>query len=458
MNKGLNAKLILSIVATGLLSFSGVVVETATNVTFPTLMKEFNVTTSSVQWMTTGYLLVAAIMMPLSAFLKNRFTYKKLFAFAASLFASGLLIDVLAPAFLVLVIGRVVQGIGAGIALPLMFNIILEQAPRNKIGFLMGIGTLITAVAPAIGPTFGGVIVDAIGWRSIFGLLIPVIIIALIIGIYAIKQVQEPVKTHLDFLSVFYIALTFIGLIIGFSNLSKGLGMFLIPVILGIVFLMLFMKRSNQVEQPLLNLKVLKNKLFRQHLGAFFLFQMSALGMSFILPNYIQLVDHKSALMAGLVVLPGAAIGAMFAPVSGILLDNLGARRPIIFGSCLQILAMIIFAISGRSLIVWSILSFYILYMVGIGTSFGNTMTNGINKLQQSDSADGNGLFNTVQQFAGAVGTSIISAIVAISQSSVNSFSRAEKTAIGSQHGFIVLLVLLVIGALLLNNATKKED
>lgn len=457
MNKSLSPKLILSIIATGLLSFSGVVVETATNVTFPTLMKEFNVTTSSVQWMTTGYLLVAAIMMPLSAFLKNRFTSKMLFTFAASLFAVGLIADALAPVFLVLVTGRIIQGIGAGIALPLMFNIILEQAPRGKIGFLMGIGTLITAVAPAIGPTFGGIIVDAFGWRSIFGSLIPVVIIALLIGVYAIQQNKTPVKIRLDFLSVFYIAITFIGLIVGFSNLSKNIGVFLIAFILGIIFLTLFVKRSNKIEQPLLNLRVFKNKLFRQHLGAFFLFQMGALGMSFILPNYIQMVNHKSALIAGLVVLPGAAIGAMFAPISGSLLDNFGARKPIIFGSCLQVIAMIIFSITGQKLVIWTILCLYILYMVGVGTSFGNTMTNGINQLQNSESADGNGLFNTVQQFAGAVGTSIVSAIVAISQSAVNDLNYSAKTAVGSQHGFLFLLVLLVAGGVLLNSATKKK-
>lgn len=456
MNK-LNSKLILSIVATGLLSFSGVVVETATNVTFPTLMKEFSVTTSSVQWMTTGYLLVAAIMMPLSAFLKNSFSSKKLFVFAASLFTIGLLADTLAPVFIVLVLGRIIQGIGAGIALPLMFNIILEQSPREKIGFLMGIGTLITAVAPAVGPTFGGIIVDAFGWRSIFGSLIPVVIIALIIGMVEIQQVKEPVKTSLDFLSVLYIAIAFIGLIIGFSNLSKGLLKFLIPVVLGIIFLTLFVMRSQKISHPLLNLKVLKNKKFREHLIVFFLFQMIALGMSFILPNYIQLVDHSSALMAGLMVLPGAAIGAMFAPISGILLDNFGARKPIIFGTCLQIISMIIFSVMGRGLVIWSILGLYIIYMVGVGTSFGNTMTNGIGQLDPADNSDGNGLFNTVQQFAGAVGTSVVSAIVAISQSGSTTLSYATKTAIGSQHAFMFLLILLLISALLLNKATKTK-
>lgn len=457
MNKTLNSKLILSILATGLLAFSGIVVETATNVTFPTLMKEFNVTTSSVQWLTTGYLLVASIMMPLSAFLKNNFTSKKLFTIAASLFAIGLLADALAPVFMVLVVGRVIQGIGAGIALPLMFNIILEQAPQEKIGFLMGIGTLIVAIAPAVGPTFGGIIVDAFGWRSIFGSLIPVVIIALIIGMLEIQQVTKPIKSTLDFLSVLYIAVTFIGLIVGFSNLSKGLVYFLIPTLIGVIFLILFIKRSNSIEKPLLNLKVLGNKLFRKHLVAFFLFQMAALGMSFILPNYIQLVNQKSALIAGLVVLPGAALGAIFAPLSGILLDHLGARKPIIFGAFLQIISMIIFSIFGKNLFVWSVLILYVIYMGGIGTSFGNTMTNGIGQLDKFDTADGNGLFNTVQQFAGAVGTSVISAIVATSQSANSGLSYAIKTATGSQHAFIFLLILLILAGLLLNKATKTK-
>lgn len=454
MKRELNSRLILSIVAAGLMSFCGVVVETATNVTFPTLMKEFSVTTSTVQWMTTGYLLVASIMMPLSAYLKHNFTSKKLFITAAILFIIGLAIDGLAPVFPILVLGRVIQGIGAGIALPLMFNIILEQAPTSKIGLLMGIGTLITA----IGPTFGGLVVNSLGWRSIFLLLLPIVVIALIIGAFAIRQVNPPVKTKLNLVDVLLISITFIGLIFGFSNLSSiandPLG-FWIPLVLGIIALILFIYKSNRSDSPLIDLKVLGNRKYSAHLGAFFLVQLGALGMSFVLPNYVQLVNFNSALTAGLLVLPGALLGAAFAPLGGAILDKFGARKPILIGIVLEIIAMGLYVAFGRVLTDGLILGFYLLFMLGMGLVMGNTMTNGLKQLPENKSADGNGLFNTVQQFAGAVGTSIVSTVVALAQNNSVPKSYAARTAIGSQNSFILLLIFLVIAAILLNSATK---
>lgn len=141
----IDPKVIAAVIATGLMSFCGVIVETSMNVTFPTLMKQFNVTTSTVQWMTTGYLLTVAIIVPLSATFKRRFKTKSLFITANLLFMAGVLIDATAPAFTLLLFGRIVQGFGTGIALPLMFNIILEQVPISKRGLMMGVGTLITA-------------------------------------------------------------------------------------------------------------------------------------------------------------------------------------------------------------------------------------------------------------------------------------------------------------------------
>ncbi|WP_125761558.1 DHA2 family efflux MFS transporter permease subunit [Companilactobacillus hulinensis] len=460
MNRQLNSKLLISIIATGLLSFCGVVIETATNVTFPTLMREFNVNTSTVQWMTTGYLLVASIMMPLSAFLKNNFTSKKLFSVASILFIIGLLLDITSPNFIQLVSGRVIQGVGAGIALPLMFNIILEQAPMDKIGFLMGLGTLVTAVAPAVGPTFGGLVIDAFGWRSIFMFLLPIVILALLLGLFSIQQVSTPQHSKLDITGLLYIALTFIGIIVGFSNLSTITSSpmrFLIPFVIGIAALILFLKHSTSSNNPLLNLKVFQNKSFSLHLSAYFLIQLEALGISFILPNYIQLVNDKSALVAGLIVLPGAAIGAILAPLSGTIYDKLGPRKPIMTGIIMQMIALVLFFILGKGLTMATIMIIYIILMLGMGAVMGNTMTNALQQLDDSQNADGNGMFNTVQQFAGAVGTSIVSTVIAFSQNANSSLSYSAKTAIGAQHAFLMLLVFIIIACLLLNSATRKR-
>lgn len=166
-------KVIAAVIATGLLSFCGVIVETAMNVSFPKLMTEFSVTTNVVQWMASIYLLVVAIIVPLSALLKRSFRTKPLFLTAVTFFILGVIIDALAPTFPILLTGRLIQGLGTGISLPLMFNIIMEQVPRQRIGLMMGFGNLITGIAPAVGPTFGGIIVSSLGWRWIFYILLP---------------------------------------------------------------------------------------------------------------------------------------------------------------------------------------------------------------------------------------------------------------------------------------------
>lgn len=211
-----------AIFATGILSFSGVIIETSMNIAFPTLMKEFNLTTNTVQWLTSIYLLTISIIVPLSANLKTRFKTKSLFIIANLLYLSGLIIGACALNFEFLLLGRIVEGLGTGIALPLMFNIIMEQVPKSRVGVMMGVGNMITGIAPALGPTFGGLVVTHLGWRWIFYIMIPFILISLVLGIVGIKQKSELREVKFDLLSIVLIAVFFIGMILGFSNLSTG--------------------------------------------------------------------------------------------------------------------------------------------------------------------------------------------------------------------------------------------
>ena len=207
--KKIDGKLVLSILAAGIMSFSGVVVETAMNVTFPTLMEEFGIGTSTVQWITTGYLLVLAIIIPASSYLKKRFTTKSLFVTAVCLFIIGTVMAAAAPVFPVLLAGRLIQGVGTGIALPMMFNIVLEQVPEDRLGLMMGIASLITAMAPAVGPSLGGVIVSWFGWRMIFVVLLPLLVLSFIFGVTSIRQVTETKKISFQVVDYLLIAVGF---------------------------------------------------------------------------------------------------------------------------------------------------------------------------------------------------------------------------------------------------------
>jgi len=217
------SKLLIAIFATGIMTFCGVLIETAMNVTFPSLMKEFNISLSMVQWVTTIYLLIISIIVPISSFFNQKFDKKKLFITSNLIFIAGVIIDCVSPTFFILLIGRLLQGLATGIALPLMFNIILEEAPQEKRGTMMGFGVLTTAIAPAIGPTFGGWLTTELSWRYIFISLIPILVLSLVLGIYSISSKKEKNTSDIkfDFLAVFYITLIFGGLLFFFTVVGE---------------------------------------------------------------------------------------------------------------------------------------------------------------------------------------------------------------------------------------------
>ena len=456
----ISTKILCAIFATGILSFCGVAGETAMNITFPVLMKAFSVNTSTVQWVTTIYLLVVACVVPLSAYLKRSFKMKTIFLVANLLSILGVLIDFIAPSFSFVVLGRLVQGMGVGFALPLMFNIILEQVPSRKIGLMMGVGTLITAVAPAIRPTVGGLLTAHFGWRSIFLIQFPILLASLIAGLRSIEQNSEVKRESLDILSLLATIFLFLGLILGLHGIADHaffsfsvLGWLLI----GILGLVILIWRSTTLENPIINLSILKNRKLTGHIIAFFSFQLGSLAMSFLLPNYVQLVNHSNTTLAALILLPGAIIGAGFAPFSGIILDKMGARKPILIGASLIVLAQLLFSLFGLSLSNTLILAFYMIFMTGLGVAFGNVMTNGQKQLSLDQRADANAIFNTLQQFAGAVGTTLASLIVAMSQAN-HKIDFARATAQGSRNGFVVLFVLAIFQLLVLVSVVKKND
>ena len=446
-NDQIPPRVVAAVIATGLMSFCGVIVETAMNVTIPILMSEFSLTTNMVQWVTSIYLLVVAIIVPLSAILKSSYRTKSLFTVAVCLFILGVIIDACAGSFLLLLLGRAVQGIGTGIALPLMFNIIMEQVPQSKIGFMMGIGNLITGIAPAIGPTFGGIIASRLSWRWVFYIMLPLLILSFILGQWGIQQRSIIHKKSIDLVSLLMIVFLFTGLVVGFSNLGNMaflslsvLGTFL----LGILGMLGLIWRSLKLATPILNLRLFANRIFTDHIIGFFLTQIISLGFAFLLPNYIQLVNGSTSMIAGLVVLPAGVAGAIFAPLGGKILDYFGARRPVLFGMGLCFCSLVIFSLISRRMTNETIACVYILYMAGMGMCMGCVMTSALKSVGPDQTTQGNAILNTLQQFAGAMGTSIAAMIVANSQTHLN-VSRTVSTAIGTQHALILLTIFSVV-------------
>ena len=437
----LTPQLIASVVAAGIMSFAGVVVETAMNVTFPTLMGEFGVDTATVQWITTGYLLVLSIVIPTSSYLRRRFTLRTLFVAGAACFLTGTLAAALAPSFAVLLAGRLVQGVGTGIALPLMFNIILEQVPQKNMGLMIGVGNFITATAPAIGPSLGGFLVSAISWRAVFWVLVPLIVVAFIMGAVCIRQVAQTERASLDVLGLVMLTIAFASFIFA-ANSASSAG-WTSPVVLGLFALAaiataLFCRHSLRASDALLNVRVFASPVFALSVAAILLVQLCTLGFGFLIPNHAQLVLGIDAFTAGCLLVPGCIVGAILAPCSGMLLDRLGAARPVVAGCALVVASTVLFAGFAPALGIGLIIGFYMIYSVGMGASQPSNMTNGLAHLTPEQNADGNAIINTVQQLAGAIGTAVVSTIVASAQAA-DPAHMATATAVGTQQAFVLL-------------------
>lgn len=442
------ARLTLSVIAACLVSFCGLLTETAVNIAFPAIMADLGVSISTIQWLTTGNLLVVAMITPLSSFLQKRFKLKTLFGFGTLMFLLGSALAFLAPSFPVLLAARCIQGIATGVGVPIAFSIILEQIPPEKSGTFMGFGALVTAAAPALGPTYGGVITSTLGWRNIFAILIPVLALTMLLGMVSIREIRVPQRTPIDLPGILLIMATFFCLVFGFANIGS-IAAAPIPELLlfavGLAALILFVRHCSRAKFPLIQVEIFKNIPFVCHLVSFFLINAIMLGTAFLLPNYLQVVLGVASMAAGFMMLPGAALNAVSGPVSGGILDCSGPQVPILAGSLLMGVGILLMALFGTSLSPTMIVGFYIVSGVGCGFAFGSTMTTGMTRLPMELKSYGNTAFNTLMQFAGAVGTSVMAVCVAFAQNSAGPLSHAAKTALGATHGFVILLVLSVL-------------
>lgn len=438
-----HSKLLSAIISIGLLSFLGIVVETALNITFPQLTKYFSIPINQVQWLTTGYMLVSTSLIPLGSFFLKRFRVVTLFRVSCLSFLVGTLIASFSNSFNLVLLGRLCQGIADGIALPLMFAVILHQVPKKKVGTFMGIGSLVIAFAPAVGPIYGGIIQDTLNWHFLFIILIPMIIVTWLLGELSIEQSSPIHYVPFDVrggicLTIFLsTALMFIvNLTANSSSLKFNL------ILLGTVFFsgLLFLLNEKNKSHKLLELALFKNKRFLQLLSAFFLLQFSSLSMSYLIPNVLQILFDQSPGLVGFLVAPAAVIDAVLSVVAGIIYDKTTPSLPIISGCTIIGLTFL-----GANLFTPSIgglVLIYMLFMVGLSFSYSNIMTYSLSKLPAGLVNDGNSIYMTVQAYSGAVGIAISSSVVSLLQKQQGSIISGTK--LGLSINFLILFFVAV--------------
>lgn len=470
--KKYNRSLLVAVLLIG--TFCTVLNQTLLATAFPTLMKEFDISASTVQWLTTGFLLVNGIMIPISAWLINSFSSKKLYLSAMGIFLIGTIICFIAQNFPVLLAGRLIQAVGVGLSMPLLQNIMLTIFPPEKRGSAMGMAGIVIGLAPALGPTLSGWIIDHYSWRDLFGMVIPIVILVLVLAVFFMKSVIELTHPKIDAISAILSTIGFGSLLYGFSSvgdkgwLSKEVLGFLI---VGIIFIFLFSKRQLNIEHPFLELRVFKSKIFTIAAVLAGVTNMAMIGAEMVLPLYIQNIRGESAFHSGLMLLPGALVMGLMMPITGAIFDKHGARKLAITGMFILTSATLPFAFLTSKTSVIVIVVLYAIRMFGISMVMMPVTTSGMNALPAQLISHGTAVNNTFRQVASSIGTAIlISVLTNVTKNNLPAKSMLETTPLaykdqainatlsGYHAAFFVAVIFGFIGWLITFTLAKKEN
>ncbi|WEV71617.1 DHA2 family efflux MFS transporter permease subunit [Lactobacillus sp. ESL0785] len=433
-------------------TFVGMLSETSLNIALPQLMKTFGVSSSQIQFLVTGYMLIIGIILPFSSLLTKWFSTRKIVITGLLAFIIGSVISAMAPNFVILLTGRMIQGIGTGLILPITFTVAMLIFPPYKLGTAMGVCSLVIMLAPAIGPTLTGIILGKLSWSYVFWLFVPFLVIALILAIFGLKNVGQITKPRVDFLSVVESVVGFSSLVMSVS-LASGLGwsspVVLGLLVLGIIVLFFYGKRQLHLTEPVLNLHVFNKRAFT--LGALSVMVDFAIILSamYLLPQYLQKGLSLPVAITGLIMLPGGIINAVVSAFAGRMYDSLGAKIPAILGFILAIVGIVMLLMSNSHSSLAYVVAAHIILMVGCPLAMSPAQTYALNSLQGQESADGSTILNTMQQIVGALATALATSLLGLGQAAYQGADNAARFTNGVHYGLFFTLVLAIVGVLL---------
>lgn len=405
-------------------AFFAILNETLLNIALTTLMEEFSISVSTVQWMATGFMLVMGIVIPMSALLLQWFTTRQMFMGTMIAFTMGTIICAAAPTFPILLAGRLLQAVGTGLLIPIIFNTFLLLFPPRRRGAVMGIVGLVIMFAPAIGPTLSGIIVEHLGWRYLFITVIPFALFSIGFGYKYLINVSEVTKPKIDILSIVYSTIGFGGIVFGFSSVGNNEAGFLAPVVyisiaVAIISLILFSFRQLKLDEPVLDIRVFKFPMYTLGVIMFVIIIMAMFASEIILPIYMQGPLALAAATAGLVLLPGSLLNGLLSPVMGGLFDKVGPRALMIPATVLLCGTMFVMTKLDMDTPIWVIILSYTLLMISVSAIMMPAETNGLNQLPKHLYPHGTAIMTTLQPVAGAIGVSAFISIMNAKQSSV---------------------------------------
>ncbi|MEJ5946413.1 MDR family MFS transporter [Pseudokineococcus basanitobsidens] len=448
----------------GLLLVSAFVVilnETIMSVALPRLQDDLGVSTTTAQWLTSGFLLTMAVVIPVTGYLLQRFHLRPVFLAAMGLFSVGTLVAALAPGFPVLLVGRVVQASGTAIMMPLLMTTVLTLVPASSRGRMMGRISIVIAVAPAIGPTISGLVLSVLDWRWMFWLVLPVALASLALGAARLRNVTTPRPGRVDVVSVVLSALAFGGLLYGLSSLGESAGEhpvpLWLPLVVGAVALVVFVVRQLRLARTgaaLLDLRVFATRSFSVAAVLVVLSMVALFGSLIVLPQYLQRVLGLDTLGTGLLLLPGGLVLGVLSPVVGRLFDRFGPRPLVTPGAVVVSAALWLMTTFGVGTSTSSVVLAHVLLSAGLAFVFTPLLTSALGSLPAHLYSHGSAVVSTVQQLAGGIGTALfVSLLSATAAAQVAAGAgQVAATADGVQAAFLVgaVLSLVAVGASLL--------
>lgn len=405
-------------------AFVALLAQTLLNVALPKMMEDLGISANTIQWLATGYLLVNGVLIPVSAYLIERFSTRQLFTTAMGLFTVGTVMCAVAPNFEVVLTGRLVQAAGAGILMPLMSVIFLTIFPIAERGKAMGMMGLAMIFAPAVGPTLSGWVVEHYNWRVLFYIVLPLSLFALIFGIISMRNVTKTSMPKLDTLGIILSTLGFGGLLYGFSDAGHDgwdSPRVVISLIVGVISLVLFFWREWKIDKPILEFRVFKYNMYSLTTVINMIITMSMYSGMILLPIYLQNIRGFTPLEAGLLLLPGAILMGVMSPITGIIFDKIGARWLSVAGLIITVITTYEFSQLTVETTYTHLIWMYTLRMFGMSMLMMPIQTAGMNQLPQRLNAHGSAMSQTLRNVAGALGTAFLVTIMS------NSAARRVK-------------------------------
>ncbi|WP_229069021.1 MDR family MFS transporter [Actinoplanes sp. DH11] len=456
----------------GLLVFSAFVVilnETVMSLALPRLMADLNISAATGQWLTTGFLLVMAVVIPATGYIMERFTLRQIFVAAMSLFSAGTAIAAVAPGFELLLLGRIVQAGGTGVMMPLVMTTAMTLVPAHARGRIMGVISIVISVAPAIGPTISGLVLSRLSWRWLFLVVLPIALLTLALGAWKVRNITTPRQAHLDVVSLVLSAIGFGGLIYGLSSLGEAAGHApvapWIPVVAGLVALGLFVWRQRALQNgrgPLMDLRVFAHRSFTVSLLVLVTGFVGLFGALILLPIYLQNVHGTGTLEAGLLVLPGGVAMGVLSPVIGRLYDRFGPRPLVTPGTIALSAGLWLLSTAGPETSLVLVVLYHVLLTSGLATLITPLMTAALGALPTELYGHGSAIIGTLQQLGGAAGTALFITVLSKTTAArmADGAGTLSATTDGIQAAFVWggVVSLVAIAISLLVRRTEPAD